>query len=115
VLGLFMVLLIAVGGLGGYFLWQNMDTIRQLEKQDQRSQLVARIGSDMMAARIGLLSAARFEQEAQDTGDMSRRERSREAMAEVKEKLESVSNTFVAFRETMGDMGEERREATRIV
>lgn len=115
VLGLFMVLLITVGGLGGYFLWQNMDTIRQLEKQDQRSQLAARIGSDMMAARVSLLSAARYEQEAQDSGDMSRREQGREAIALANEKLQAVGNAFVAFRETMADMGEERREATRIV
>ncbi|NLC34903.1 MAG: HAMP domain-containing protein, partial [Alcaligenaceae bacterium] len=115
VLGLFMVLLIALGGLGGYFLWQNMDTIRELEKQDQRSQLAARIGSDMMAARVSLLSAARYEQEALDNSNDALREQGRAAVAQANEKLEAVSNAFIAFRETMADMGEERREATRIV
>lgn len=115
VLGLFMVLLVALGGLGGYFLWQNMDTIHQLEKQDRRSQLAARIGSDMMAARVSLLSAARYEQEAAETGSAAQRERGREAIAEATAKLDAIRDSFTAFRETMSDMGAERREATRIV
>lgn len=114
-LALFMVLLVALGGLGGYFLWQNMDTIRALEKQDHRSQLASRIGSDMMAARVSLLSAARYEQEAVATADMTQRERGRESIATAKDKLETVRAAFAEFRKTMGDMGVERREATRIV
>ncbi len=115
VLGLFMLLLVSLGGLGGYFLWQNMDTIRQLEQQDRRSQLAARIGSDMMAARIALLSAARYEQEAAETGNASQRERGREALEHATEKLNDIRDSFTAFREAMTDMGAERREATRIV
>ena len=113
VLALFMALLIALGGLGGFFLWQNMDTIRELEKQDHRSQLASRIGSDMMSVRIGLLSAARYEQEAENNPAL--RERSREALAQAQQRLETIRDNFVEFRKMLPEMGEERREATRII
>src|SRR5690606_40848327 len=74
VLALFMVLLISLGGLGGYFLWQNMESIKELERQDHRSALATRIGSDMMSVRVSLLSAARYQQEI---GRASCRERAR--------------------------------------
>jgi len=112
---LFMVLLLAVGALGGYFLWQNKMSMEELEKQDYRSQLAARIGSDMMAARVGLMSAARFEQEAEEQRDPQLRQRSREALAATKERLEVIRDNFAEFRKTLPDMGEERREATRII
>lgn len=115
VLGLFMVLLIGLGALGGYFLWQNMETIRQLEQQDRRSQLASRIGSDMLSARIALLTAARYEQEASEDNNAAVRSRSREAVAQATQKLDAVRESFTAFRDSMAGMGEERREATRIV
>jgi len=115
VLGLFMVLLIGLGALGGYFLWQNMETIRQLEQQDRRSQLASRIGSDMLSARISLLTAARYEQEASEMNSSAYRDRAREAVSQATQKLNAVRENFAAFRETMDGMGAERREATRIV
>lgn len=115
VLGLFMLLLVGLGGLGGYFLWQNMDTIRELEKQDHRSQLASRIGSDMMAARVSLLSAARFQQEAAAANDAALNRRGREQLDAGKAKLEAVRNSFNEFRKTLAEMGEERRDATRII
>ena len=112
---LFMVLLLAVGALGGYFLWQNKESMVQLEKQDHRSQLAARIGSDMMAARVSLMSAARFQQEAAEQRDAQLRARSQEALGEAKQKLEVIRDNFAKFRNTLPDMGDERREATRII
>src|SRR5690554_4135098 len=114
VLTLFMVLLIALGGLGGFFLWQNTETIRQLQQQDYRSQLASRIGSDMMAARVSLLSAARYQQEAND-GSAPARDRARRSLSEAKERLEGIRTRFTEFRGTLSDMGDERREATRII
>ncbi len=114
VLALFMVLLISLGALGGFFLWQNMATIQELEKQDHRSQLATRIGSDMMSARVSLLTAARYEQEA-ESGDSAMRQRARAALAEGKQTLEGIRSDFAEFRKTLSDMGEERREATRII
>ena len=115
VLALFMMLMIALGGLGGFFLWQNMETIRQLEQQDRRSQLASSIGTDMLSARIALLTAARYEQEAAESGSNVYRERAREAVSQATQRLDAVRDNFTAFRETMSDMGAERREATRIV
>ncbi|NYT26281.1 Tar ligand binding domain-containing protein [Alcaligenaceae bacterium] len=115
VLALLMVLLIAVGGLGGFFLWQNMETMRQLQKQDYRSQLAARIGSDMMSVRVSLLSAARYEQEAEAGNNAALRQRARDALAMATGKLEVVRGSFAEFRKTLPEMGEERREATRII
>ncbi len=115
VLALFMVLLVGLGGLGGYFLWQNMDTIHQLEKQDHRSQLASRIGSDMMSVRVDLLSAARYAQEAGETQNPAQMQRAREALERATQQLDGIRNTFTQFRKTLADMGEERREATRII
>src|SRR5690606_38172712 len=105
VLALFMMLMIALGGLGGFFLWQNMETIRQLEQQDHRSQLASRIGTDMLRARISLLTAARYEQEAVESGRNAYREQAREAVSQATQSLDAVRDTFTAFRETMSDMG----------
>ncbi|MFA7669063.1 MAG: methyl-accepting chemotaxis protein [Burkholderiaceae bacterium] len=115
VLALLMVLLIAVGGLGGFFLWQNMETMRELQKQEHRSQLAARIGSDMMSVRVSLLSAARYEQEAEASNSAALRQSAREALSAATSRLEVIRGNFSEFRNTLSDMGEERREATRIV
>ncbi len=115
VLALFMVLLISLGGLGGYFLWQNMESIKELERQDHRSALASRIGSDMMSVRVSLLSAARYQQEAAGNNSPELRQRASEALNDAKKKLGDIRNTFGEFRKTMTDMGEERREATRII
>ena len=115
VLALFMVLLISLGALAGYFLWQNMETMRQLQEQDRRSALAAGIGQDMMSVRVSLLSAARYEQEAAESDSASLRERSRAALKDAQNKLDRVRASFAEFRQTMSAMGEERREATRIV
>ena len=115
VLALFMVLLISLGGLGGYFLWQNMESIKELERQDHRSALATRIGSDMMSVRVSLLSAARYQQEAAGNNSTELRQRASEALNDAKKKLGDIRNTFGEFRKTMTDMGEERREATRII
>ena len=115
VLGLFMVLLIALGGLGGYFLWQNMQSMQQLETQDQRSQLASRIGSEMMAARVSLLSAARYQQEAGESNNAQLRDRANQALNDGKKHLDTVRGYFAEFRKTLADMGQERREATRII
>ena len=115
VLALFMVLLVSLGALAGYFLWQNMETMHQLRQQDERSQLASRIGQDMMSVRVSLLSAARYEQEAEAGNSSMLRQKSREALKQATDKVEQVRGTFAEFRKTMGDMGEERREATRII
>ena len=115
VLALFMVLLVGLGAVGGYFLWQNMQSMQQLEQQDHRSQLASRIGSEMMAVRVGLLSAARYQQEAEERSDNALRERSRAELADAKQRLDNIRGQFDEFRRTLGDMGAERREATRII
>ena len=115
VLGLFLALLVALGALGGYFIWQNMETIHKLDDQNRRYELAATIGSDMMAARVGLLSAARYAQEAAESRDEAQMVRAREALAQVTQRLEKIRATFAEFRKTLADMGDERREATRIV
>lgn len=115
VLALFMVLLVGLGALGGYFLWQNMDTIRQVEDQNRRYELATQIGSDMMSVRVSLLSAARYAQEAGENSNSAQMDRAREALALAKKGLDDIRATFNEFRKTLSSMGEERREATRII
>src|SRR5690606_15289471 len=74
-----------------------------------------RIGSDMMAARVSLMAAARYSQEAAESNNAQLRDRARGALAEAQQKLEIIRGNFSEFRKTMPEMGDERREATRIV
>ena len=113
VLALFMVLLAGLGGLGGYFLWSNTQAVHELQQRDQRAQLVSRIGLDMMAARVSLLSSARYEREAEN--DPSLRAKAREALAHAQAKIEAARKDIAAFRAQIDNMTTERREGTRVI
>src|SRR5690606_5926250 len=60
VLAIFMVLIVAVGGIGAWFLQQNLKQSEQADRQNDVSRIVYGLGQNMMSARISLLVAARY-------------------------------------------------------
>src|SRR5690606_4661183 len=63
-MGLFLVLIVAVGGLAAYYLQQSGEALRTINRQDQRAMQILQLNNNMMEARVSLMSAARFYQEA---------------------------------------------------
>ncbi len=115
VLATFMMLLIAVGGMSAWFLLQDYDSVRGLERQNQRGRQVSGLGTDMMAARVSLLSAARYQQEAAANKDAKLLENARGMLAKANKQLASVKKDFNEFRKDTPETVEARRLATRIV
>ncbi|PLC51913.1 methyl-accepting chemotaxis protein [Pollutimonas subterranea] len=115
VLAIFMALIIAVGGMAAWFLSQNFEGLRNMERQNARAQQVTGLGSDMMAARVSLLSAARFQQEAAATNDAKLVSDARAMLDKANAQLESVTKDFNEFRKNTADTADARRLATRIV
>ncbi|NYT61962.1 Tar ligand binding domain-containing protein [Alcaligenaceae bacterium] len=116
VLATFMVLIIAVGGMAAWFLSQNFENVRALERQNARAQQVIELGSDMMAARVSLLSAARFQQEAAASDNNPKLLASARTMLDSANKqLANVTKEFNAFRKNTPETTDGRRLATRIV
>src|SRR3546814_6753727 len=57
VLATFMILIVAVGGLGAWFLQNNLSQVTAMQKQNQMAQGVYKLGNDMLSARVSLLVA----------------------------------------------------------
>ncbi|SHI19112.1 methyl-accepting chemotaxis protein [Pollutimonas bauzanensis] len=115
VLATFMVLIIAVGGMAAWFLSENYEGVRSMERQNERGRRVAGLGSDMMAARVSLLSAARFQQEAAVNNDPKLQASARAMLDEANRQLASVKMDFNEFRKNTPETVDGRRLATRIV
>lgn len=116
VLATFMVLIIAVGGMAAWFLSQNFENVRALERQSARAGQVIQLGNDMMAARVSLLSAARYQQEAAANDNDPKLVASARAMLDSANKqLADVKNVFNTFRKNTPETADGRRLATRIV
>src|SRR3546814_9933238 len=66
VLAIFMVLIFAVGGMGAWFLSENLKQSEAMDKHNKVSRIVYGFGQDMMSVRISLLVAARYQQDQQE-------------------------------------------------
>ncbi|HWL27931.1 MAG TPA: methyl-accepting chemotaxis protein [Burkholderiaceae bacterium] len=115
VLGIFMVLIFAVGGLGAWFLQLNLDQVNAMQSQNQRARQVFDLGSDMLDARVSLLVAARYQQEAEATGNPKLRDNAQAMLLAANDRLADVRKQFGDFRKDLGDEPEGRRLATRII
>lgn len=114
-MGVFLLLIIAVGGLAAYFLQQNVESVRALGVQNDRAENVMVISNDMMKARVALLVAARYQQEAAANNDVKLRQQAQEMLAEAKKTLTQVTESFSIFRKNIPDNAEGRRLSTRVV
>lgn len=105
VLGVFLLMVIAMGGMGVYFLQQSANYFNQLETVSARSYEANVINSSLLQARVHLLSSARYmERAAQAERDMATqtvRAATATAEAELKtarELTELAKTTFAAYQ-----------------
>ncbi|MGB3289726.1 MAG: Tar ligand binding domain-containing protein, partial [Burkholderiaceae bacterium] len=115
VLATFMVLIMAVGGLGAWFLQNNLDQVNAIQKQNKLAQHVYELGSDMLSARVSLLVAARYQQEAAANNDPKSAEAAKAMLLAADTKLKEVAKGYDAFRKDIPETADGRRLATRIV
>src|SRR5690606_18432120 len=111
VLTVFMLLILAVGGMGAWFLQSNLEQFDAVQRQNKRAQAVQNMGTDMLTARVSLLVAARYQQEAAAaaSSDAQQRTRAQDALAEAKAKLADVNRQFDDFRKDVAETAEGKR------
>ncbi|HRL20473.1 MAG TPA: methyl-accepting chemotaxis protein [Alcaligenes sp.] len=106
-MSIFMLLIVLVGGLSAYYLQQNAESLRVLSKQNERSVTVLHLSNDMMDARVTLMTAARyFEEAGNDEGMLNNAEA---AVRNAIHKLDKVRKDFSALRADMPPEPELRR------
>lgn len=115
VLIMFMLLIIAVGGLGGWYASQSLEQMREMNYQDRRSSEVMDLSNDMMVARVNLLTAARLLQEADAEQSFSLRERAIDTVGLSVALLDGVRTRFTDFRQSLADDPEIRRLETDLI
>lgn len=97
ILGVFTLLVMAMGGMSAYFLQQNFLAVKELGTLTARDHQVQRINSDMVLARVSLLVAA---QQLQAAGEAN----SPEATASISAattRLDQVRASFADFQQNM--------------
>lgn len=114
-MSIFMVLIMAVGGAAIYFLYGSESSMRQLSAQSQRSQGLQELSVTMLDARVSLLMAARYFQEAvvDDNSDLSKR--GEETLQAAKNKIRKAQEIFGELRSKMPLEATGRRLMTRMV
>lgn len=115
VLAVFMVLIVAVGGLGAWFLNTNLGQFSQLKQQGQTAQLVIQMGSTMRAARVSFMVAARHQQEFEQSKNPQSRAEADKMITAGKEQLQRVQGMYNEFRKAPTEDSQERRLATQVI
>jgi len=101
VLGLFALMILAVGGLAAYFLYQNSKAIEQLGGLTSRAKQVETINTDMLRARVALMVSARFLQESGwGSGEQSAKQ-AQDTLKSATDLLDGVRTRFSEFQQTM--------------
>ncbi|MFA5610321.1 MAG: Tar ligand binding domain-containing protein, partial [Alcaligenes sp.] len=111
----FLVLIVAVGGLAAYFLQQSGDALRTINRQDQRAMQILQLNNNMMEARVSLMSAARFYQEAGIDNDANMLQSADNLVIMANQKLDEVRKAFADIRANMPTEPELRRLAMGLV
>ena len=117
-LAIFMSLIMAVGGLAAYFLYENIASVRSIGQQNERSRQVLVMSNQMLHSRVLLLVAARYQQEASagsSGGDTAVMQKANEALASAVKTLADVNKSFNSFRENMPDDSQGRLLSTKLV
>ncbi|MGE8547005.1 MAG: methyl-accepting chemotaxis protein [Alcaligenes sp.] len=108
-MSIFMLLIVLVGGLSAYYLQQNGDSLRTLSKQNDRAEQVLELSNDMLQARMTLMTAARYYQEAEIENDEGIMNNAQAAVRNAVDKLDVVRKNFGALRADMPTEPELRR------
>ncbi|VFR22691.1 Methyl-accepting chemotaxis protein I (serine chemoreceptor protein) [plant metagenome] len=99
VLGLFTLMIAGVGALAAFFLDQNAKDLNYQASLTQRYNQVQVINSNMLEARVGLMVAARFQQES--GAGMATAQDATNALNDAKKRLDSVRESFSDFQKNM--------------
>ncbi|HEY0295529.1 MAG TPA: Tar ligand binding domain-containing protein, partial [Bordetella sp.] len=101
VMALFFVLVASVGGMAAYFLQENYKSVQAVGELTARAREVATINSDMLRARVGLMVAARYYQEAGWGGGDAATASAKKSMDEAVATLDGVRSHFNDFQKNM--------------
>jgi methyl-accepting chemotaxis protein-2 (aspartate sensor receptor) len=101
IMALFFLLVVSVGGLGAYYLQQNYKAVQDIGDLMARERTVTTINSDMLRARVGLMVAARYLQEAGWGGTEDSTAAGKKALNEATTLLDGVRKSFGAFQKNM--------------
>ncbi|WP_066414334.1 HAMP domain-containing protein, partial [Bordetella ansorpii] len=108
VMGLFAVLVAAMGLMAAYFLQQNYQSVLQIGQLTSRGKQVEIINSDMLRARVSLMVAARHLQEAGWGGggnaqgaNASSSQAAKDALKDATDLLNGVRSRFADFQKNM--------------
>ncbi|HWK59917.1 MAG TPA: Tar ligand binding domain-containing protein, partial [Eoetvoesiella sp.] len=93
----FMILIIIVGGIGAYFLDANARSERALAQQNASTRLVSEISNEMLQARLGMMTAARY-QESNVNDDAAMAEEGKATLNAAMAQLAKVKSNFESFR-----------------
>lgn len=115
VLATFMALLVAVGGLGVWFLSKSINDIQAVERHHARASHAQHLGIDMMNARIMMLVAARYLQEASENGDSDLNDAAMSMVRNVETDLAAIRESYSKFQQDVPDDADVRRLATNIM
>jgi len=117
-LATFMILIMTVGGLAAYFLYENIASVRAIGNQNERSRQVLIVSNQMLHSRVLLLVAARYQQEAgaaASGGDTAISQKANDALALAVKTLADVNKSFNSFRENMPEDSQGRLLSTKLV
>jgi len=114
VLGLFALLIAAVGALATYFLYENSKAVQELVQLNARAKQTQVINSDMLRARVALMVAARYMQEAGPSGSGGS-EAAKNSLKEATDRLDNVRNLFTEFQKNLLEDDEGRQLSMNLV
>jgi len=101
VLGFFALMIVAVGGLAAYFLYENSKAMTELGGLTARAKQVEKINVDMLRARVALMVSARYLQESGwGNGEQAGR-LAQETLKTATDLLDGVRNRFSEFQQNM--------------
>ena len=101
VMGVFALLIAAIGLMAAYFLQQNYQSVQQISELTERGKQVELINSDMLRARVALMVAARHLQESGWGNGEAASQAAKTTLTEATELLNGVRNRFSTFQKNM--------------
>lgn len=102
VLALFMIMLIATGGIAAYMMADSARAVSSIEQTGTLVHQANTINTALLRARVALLTAA----EAEASRDAAR---ARSKVEEAKQQISLATSTFGAFQQAAPDEDEQRR------
>ncbi|TCT00888.1 HAMP domain-containing protein, partial [Paralcaligenes ureilyticus] len=114
-LTLFMLLIMAVGGVAAYFLYQNGRSLNAISEQNMQAKQVLLMSNHMLHARVSLLVAARYQQEASASADAAVKQKAADMLGDATKMLDAVKKSFTDFRKNLPEDSDARRLSVKLI